>query len=67
MLQRLWEFGQVNPWPTKFIPHPRLVRVRPHGQECGGNKPPAGPMNADEYSVSRLVAPVGNLNVSPPG
>jgi len=66
MLQKLWEFAQVNPWASKFMANPRLVAVRPQGHNGAEDTPPAGPMNGDEHPVSPPAALVANLNVSTP-
>jgi len=66
MLQKLREFGQVNPWATKFMANPSLVAVRPQGHDGAKDTPPAGPMNGDEHPVSPRAAPVANLDVSTP-
>jgi len=66
MLQKLREFAQVNPWATKFMANPRLVAVRPQGQDGAEDTPPAGPMNGDEHPVSPPAPQVANLDVSTP-
>ena len=66
MLQKLPEFAQVNPWATRFMANPRLVAVRPQGNDGAEDTPPAGHMNGDEHPVSPPAAPVANLNVSTP-
>jgi len=66
MLQKLWEFAQVNPWAIKFIANPRLIAVRPQGHNGAEDTPPAGPMNGDKHPVSPPPAPVANLDVSTP-
>ena len=66
MLQKLPEFGQVNPWATKFMANPSLVAVRPQGHDGTEDTPPAGPMNGDEYPVSPPAVPLANLDVSTP-
>ena len=66
MLQKLWQFAQVNPWATKFMGNPRLVAVRPQGHNGAEDTPPAGPLNGDEHPVSPPAAPVTNLEVSTP-
>jgi len=66
MLQKLWEFAQMNPWATKFMANPRLVAGRPQGHDCAEDTPPAGRMNGDEHPVLPPAAPVANLDVSTP-
>jgi len=44
MLQKLWQFRQVNPWATKFMANPRLWAVRPPGHYGTEDTPPNEPM-----------------------